>query len=415
LPAAGSGVQPESLEQAWALALATNQQLQAMRLSVSASQSNLLAVRAERWPAASLDASYRVRDREPASRIEVTPGFSFTTPLSQSENFAFAGRVSLPLYTGGEVSHRIEAAEWNVTVSEQEQLEFILDLKMRVAEDYVAVLQAIDDLAVAQSHVRSLESHARDIQTRCQHDQARQNDLLEAKVAVANGRHEAIRARHQLESSKAAYNRRVGRPLDHPVALVSLKLPPEKDDLDALSAIALECRPEIARIEAQTRALQNEAASVLAGRYPHVYLFGDYLFEENRFRSPEGITSAAVGVSWNAFDASKTKLQAESLFAQAQALARSRDDLCSAIRLQVRQAWLAVQEHRNRLTATQEAIGQADENLRVTRRLYQAGLETQTAVLQAEYLRVQTNRNHNSAMHDAALALVYLLRVTGQI
>jgi outer membrane protein TolC len=74
-----------------------------------------------------------------------------------------------------------------------------------------------------------------------------------------------------------------------------------------------------------------------------------------------------------------------------------------------------VKESRDRLTSTHEAVRQAEEKMQMTRKLYQAGLKTQTAVLQSEYLRVQTYRNHNSAVHDAALAMFYLMRATDQI
>jgi hypothetical protein len=93
---------------------------------------------------------------------------------------------------------------------------------------------------------------------------------LEANVALANGLHERIRATHQLESRQAAYNRLVGRPLERPVSLEPLTRPPDRLDLDSLTRIAMECRPEIARIEARIKAAQQEAAGIAAGKHPQV-------------------------------------------------------------------------------------------------------------------------------------------------
>jgi outer membrane protein TolC len=417
-PTASPGSRPsrraENLEQAWAAALAADQQLRAIRYSVSAAASQWQAAQAERWPSASLETSYRIRDKQPATRV-VGPGFFFTSPVAQAESLSFGGRVAWPLYTGRRISHAIDAAAANISVHQRDEQAYLLDLKMRVAEEYVAVLQARDELTVARSHVQSLESHAHDIESRCHQNQARQSDLLEARAAVANGRYELSTATEQRELSQATFNRSLGRPLDDAVTIVPFELPSVEHDLDTLTRMALDFRPEIARLNAQVDALESEAASVLGEKHPQIFLLGDYQFEENRFRSPEGITSGGVGVTWNAFDAGKTRHRADSIFARAESLARSRADLQSHIRLEVRQAWLRVKESRNRLTATQASIEQAEENLEVTRELYNSGLETHTSVLNAEYLRVQSMRNHNRAVHDAVLAVLYLQRATGQI
>ena len=60
---------------------------------------------------------------------------------------------------------------------------------------------------------------------------------------------------------------------------------------------------------------------------------------------------------------------------------KQRDDLSSVISLQVRQAWLDIQEMQKRIDVTYQAIAQADENLKVTTDRYQQGWSTNTDVL----------------------------------
>jgi len=62
---------------------------------------------------------------------------------------------------------------------------------------------------------------------------------------------------------------------------------------------------------------------------------------------------------------------------------------------------------------TQQAIAQADENLKVTTDRYQQGLSTNTDVLKAEDLRTATHDNFNNATYDAALATLHLRRAVG--
>ena len=91
-------------------------------------------------------------------------------------------------------------------------------------------------------------------------------------------------------------------------------------------------------------------------------------------------------------------------------LKEQRDDLNSQIALQVRQAWLDIQETQKRIIVTQQAISQAEENMKVTTDRYQQGLSTNTDVLRAENLRTVTHDNFNNAGFDYDLAILRLRR-----
>ncbi|MGE0082535.1 MAG: TolC family protein, partial [Thiohalomonadaceae bacterium] len=70
---------------------------------------------------------------------------------------------------------------------------------------------------------------------------------------------------------------------------------------------------------------------------------------------------------------------------------------------------------RKRIEVTQSAIAQAEENLRVVRDRYANGLSTNTEVLDAETLRVNSEANHAAALYDAALAGLRLKRAVGEL
>jgi len=130
---------------------------------------------------------------------------------------------------------------------------------------------------------------------------------------------------------------------------------------------------------------------------------------------PEGIGAAGVGVTWNLFDGGRNRFEAKNLLEQAEALRCRREELESLIALDVRRAWLDVQETRRRLEATPEAIQQAEENLRVIRKRYSLGTATNTEVLNAETLRTQAYRNHDTAMYGAVMAVLRLRHATGEL
>jgi len=407
---------PETLQDAWQVALAVDQQQWAVAERVGAAESRVRGAETERYPLAAWTGQYTLRDNEPAYLIDA-PGLPQTlnTPYLQSEDFAFQGRIDLPVYSGGRVSSQIAAAQSRLRHSRKQLARYRLDLKMRVAGDYVAVLRAEQELLVAESHQLSLASHARDTQMFHEQQRAPPNDLLAAQVALADAQHRVIRARSDLDAARATYNRNLGRPLTSVVNLTPLRVGAEPHDLDQLTHDALAQRPELSELDARIEEHRQRAEMALADNRAQVDLQGAYTFRENRFQSPNGISSAGIAVSWDLFDGGRARSRAQEHPQQARALAHQRSDLASQIQLQVRRAWLRVNETHQRLKVTRQAIARSEENLRVTRQRYGSGMSTNTDVLAAESLRVQTYRNHHNTVHDAVLAELTLRRATAQL
>ena len=100
------------------------------RTSTSAA-SAVDAACAQRHPLLRGSVDYVVRDNEPAFRIEspLLPT-TFTSPYIQKDNYAFAGLVDVPIYTGGRVTSEIDAARCNVRAMERRLDRYRLDLKL---------------------------------------------------------------------------------------------------------------------------------------------------------------------------------------------------------------------------------------------------------------------------------------------
>ncbi len=414
--ATAAEVQVETLQAAWTLALSADQQLMACGAEVESAAAALGAATAQRHPLLGVSADYTVRDSDQAFRIDspLVP-YAFDAPFWQRENLAFAGRVDVPLYTGGRVTGQIDAARCGVRALELRRDRYRLELAWRVSEEYVAVLRAEQEVAVAASHELSLSAHAHDTELLHAQERVPRNDLLAAQVALADAQHQVIKARSELDACRAAYNRRLGRPLTMPVALAALEVPAVPADVEALTQQALTLRPELAELDAEAMVRRHRADVAAAARRAQVHLQGAYTFHENQYQTPQGITSAGVGVWWNLYDGGRANYQAQEQAQQAQATAHLRADLQSLIQLEVRRAWLELGQTRQRLTVTEQSIARAEENLRVTRQRYTTGMATNTDVLAAESLRVQTYRNHHNAHYDATLAELRLQRAVGTL
>jgi outer membrane protein TolC len=407
----------ETLDEAWVIALNVDQQLEAKRRGVMAAEEKLGSVRGQRWPQMEAETSYRVRSGEPSFRVEpggsLLPGLTF--PYQQDESFGLRAALEMPLYTWGRIGHGIAAGESRVRSLSLQADGAAMALKLRVAEQYVGVLRAQREVEVAQSTVRTLDSHLRDVEMLYEHAQVPRNDVLAARVALAHARQGTIQAETRLDALRAGYNRFLGRPLDQPVSIAELSVDSDMGDLESLTAAALRNRPETAALAAEAAALRHEACSLRAKNRPQINLRGEYLFEENRFVQPEGIAAAGVAVRWNFFDGGQGRHEAAAVAEQAEGVARLRTDEQTRIALEVRQAWLDCQETRRRLAITPQAIEQAEENLRVARERYKSGLTINTEVLDAEKLLIEAKRDHDAARYDAVMASVRLRYATGEL
>jgi len=416
---AATGVaRAETLTDAWALALQQDHSLAAARNQAEAAGFEAQAARAQRWPTLAVGGSYTQLDDSPAFDFAFT-GLSLTPPeLFKDDSFLMgSATVTVPLFTSGRISSSIAAAEAHERGVGARVSAATSDVKLAVADAYVSVLRARKAHGVASSNVQTLEALTRDTTSMFERELVPKNELLAVQVALADARQNELRAANAAEVAAAAYNRRLGAPLDRPVALSeTLAVPAElSQDLPALVAQAQSRRTELAAFDAQAEAYGELARTERSRVLPQVALSGGYQYLENQFLDDETVGMAGIGVQWAMFDGGQSRKRAAALDRNRRATEQQRADASSQIELQVRQAYLGIQESRQRVIVTAQAAEQADENLRIAHERYTAGLGTQTQLLEAETLRVQALKNRDDATLDAGLAQLRLARAVGAL
>jgi outer membrane protein len=406
----------ETLDEAWALALQQDHSLAAARSQAEAAGFEAQAARAQRWPTLAVGGSYTQLDDSPAFDFSFT-GLPITPPeLFKDDKFMTgSATVTVPLFTSGRISSSIAAAEARERGVGAQVSAATSDVKLAVADAYVAVLRARKAHGVATSNVQTLEALTRDTTSMFERELVPKNELLAVQVALANARQNELRAANAEEVAAAAYNRRLGAPLDRQVELSeTLAVPADLSrDLPELVEQAKSRRTELAAFDAQAEAYGQLARTERSRVLPQVALSGGYQYLENQFLDDDTVGMAGIGVQWAMFDGGQSRKRAAALDRNRRATEQQRADASSQIELQVRQAYLDIHESRQRVVVTAQAAEQADENLRIARERYTAGLGTQTQLLEAETLRVQALKNRDDATLDAGLAQLRLARAVG--
>ncbi len=407
----------ETLEDAWQLAAERDAGLAAVRSRTEAGRAGEQAARAERWPRVTIEGTYQRFDDAPSFSFPVGSS-SFVSPeLVKGDDYLTGrARVEVPLFTGGRITAGIESAAQAARGAGLTEESYGQDLRLQVATAYVEVLRASRGLAAAEAAVASLTAHANDVAVMVEKEAVARNDLLAAQVTLAEAEQGRLRARNRITMAMASYNRLLGEPLERlPELAELLETPLPAADLANLVERARTNRRELGGLEARSRSLAEQARGERASLWPQVGLMADYQHLENQVLDDQDFALLGVGFSWTLFDAGRTRQRANALRSESRAVARDRDDLQSRVALEVRGAWLDLQEAADRVPLTRVAVEQAEENLRVGRELYSVGLATNTVVLDAEALRLTAIRNRDDAVLDVALGNLRLKRASGEL
>ena len=405
----------ENLDDAFRLALDSDLQLRAGQQRSAAADARLDEAKAARLPSIEAQGAYYHLDSTPSTTLSLPPLPPIQAPLAADESTLYGVTGSLPLFTSGRISQGIRAARAAAGAEHASTESTAADVKLGTAEAYINVLRAQRLLKLALNSVETLSQHAGDAAALYRQGLVARNDALAAEVALANARQDQLRADNALQLARAAYNRATGRPLDAQVQIDELPAAPAVGALDDYTRRALAQRPELAALSQQNAALHAQARSVRAEQLPAVALSGGRYYLHEPALDDESYWSVAVSLRWTLFDGGQIASRAHALDRQAEASDDLRRDAETRIRLQVRQAWLDVEEARQRIAVADQARAQADENLRVARDRYTSGVGTNTEVLDAETLRVRSQTNYDNALYDNVFALERLRRASGDL
>ncbi|HLZ97960.1 MAG TPA: TolC family protein [Steroidobacteraceae bacterium] len=408
----------ESLADAWAMALRSDGALAAAHSELAAAEAERSAALRQRWPSLDLNGNYT--RLLPAPQLDIaTPAGRLLAPIWQHDGYAAAGAdLSVPVWTSGRTGGAIGAAAAGARGAAAQEAGSTAEVKLAVAEAYIAVFRARRALAVAESNVASLKAHHDDVQVMYDKQAVPQSDLLGAQVSFANAQQQRLRAANGLHLAAAAYNRWVGQPLDRAPELdepSTLPAPDTGEALDQLVAHALNRRPEIAVLAAQQEKFEQAARSEVAQGLPQVALHAGYNHFDNQILDRENFASVGIGFQWRIFDSGRLNARASALRSHARATGQQLADLRSVVALQVETALLDREEAAARIHAAGATVNQAEENVRDAKELYTNGLGTSNQVLDAESLRVVALTNRDNAAFDLLIAQFRLQRALGDL
>jgi len=336
------------------------------------------------------------------------------------DNYQWKFTVTQPLFTGFALVSSFQLAKLGIDQSEMDLELEKLDLALKVKDAYFGILKAEKAVEVARTAVESLGSHVKVARSFYKVGMIPINDLLKAEVELGNAQYDLVKAQNASQLARSVFNIVLSRPVDAPVEVKDvLGYKPRRDDFQEYLETAFENRPEMKVLEINILQTDQNIRLAKSGFYPEIGLEFDYIREGDDpdvsgspFHDSSSWQAMAVA-SWNFWEWGKTHYSVKEKQAFKRELIQTKMALQDSIRLELKEATLALDEAGKNIPTTEKAVEQAEENLRVSEERYKAQVTTSTEVLDAQTLLTQARTNNYNAIYDEKLARAKLLRALG--
>ncbi|AHJ30804.1 TolC family protein [Nodularia spumigena CS-584] len=409
--------QPITLAQALELAKRNNRDLQVSLLELERAQAALRQAQAALLPNVGLNADI-TRSRAAAQQLQLDQqARQLNQPAPQAEaNTAFRGEAQLTydLFTNGRRQANIRQAEEQVRLNELAVERQSEEIRLSVSTDYYNLQQADERVRIAQSAVENAQASLRDAQSLERAGVGTRFDVLQSQVNLANSQQELTNNVSQQQIARRLLSTRLSVPQSvnlsaaDPVQLAGLW----KQDLESSIVLAIQNRPELQQQLAQRNISEQQRRAALSALGPQVSLIASYNLLD-QFDDSVSVTdgySVGVRASLNLYDGGAAKASAAQAKANV-AIAETRfSEQRNQIRFQVEEAFSTQRANLENVQTANTALEQAREALRLARLRFQAGVGTQTDVINSENDLTRAEGNRITAILDYNRALAQLQR-----
>lgn len=398
-----------TLEDCVRVVLKENPSIAQARSDVMASDMALRSARKDLYPSFSAKYGY-TRDPDAVPSVGLKDSYNYTISVEQ------------PIYEGKALVTAKKISELNLDLSRATQKKTTNDTIVLAHETYYDVLKKQKLKIEAEQAVVRLQSHLKDAGAFYQAGLIPKNDLLTSEVELAQGRQDLLQAENNLAMAEANLNILMKRPLETPVIVVE---PTEykQNTMTWQTALqqARQLRPEIRQSEIGVEQAEQNIVLARAPYLPSLSLSASY----KKTGDDPDVTSYSLGDSevkqaqatlqWRfwAWGQSNNKV-AEARYNGIKAR-EYQNELIDAITLEIRKAFLDMQQADENIKVTRKAVEQSEENYRISEARYQARLSTSTEVLDAQSLMTRARTNYYNALYDYNIALARLDWATGDL
>ena len=400
---------PIDLQTALDKAFATHADIKKAEYSLDAARADYNAARESFGPRVTFSHNYNrggYWEDQPVTNYkgELT-GYSKYLKTSDSNSFS----LSVPIFNPSLMAAEKQAKARYQSGVLAEELAFIA-MKQTVSTAYYTLLAAIDAQKVCEQSVAALEDHLKNVQAQYDVGVVAKVDLLRSEVELTSAQQDLIKAENRHNIAEARLNNMMGIAQDTKLNPVEeLKYVIYEEGLPACINHAMVHRLDLQQSRLQVKAAEAALNGAKAGWMPSVSGQLSNSWSDNKWPGNKGSNwGGGVGVSMNVFDSGVTKSNVAKAKANLMTAKESYRQDTDNVELDVRNCYNTLREAERRISTTQVSVSKAEEDYHIAQVRYEAGVGTNTDVLDAQVALVRARNDFNSSLYDYNLAKVAL-------
>ena len=278
-------------------------------------------------------------------------------------------------------------------------------MKETATNGYFTMLDAGNMKTLCQESVDRLQAHLDNVIAQYNVGIVARADVLRSEVELANAKQDLISAENGYDVAEATLNNIIGTPLNTTLKLKdSLQYVPYDNDMAYCLAYSEEHRPELKQAEYGVDAAEAALVVARSGHMPKINATaGNYwggTADSNWPGDDDDHWAVGVTASMNIFDSGVTWSK---IHAAQENLAKAKEtqrQVKDAVELEVRTDYLGMREAEKRISTTQVAVAQAEEDYHIAVVRYQAGVGTNIDVMDAQVALTEAKTNYVKALYD---------------
>jgi len=326
------------------------------------------------------------------------------------------------LWTGGKVKNTKEYGRLQAESAEYQLRDTKTAVAKQVAQFCYLIIYASALVHVQETYLDIAKQHLDETKARYKQGLSSNLDVLTQQVRADNIVPQVLQAEKNVELATLHLRQILDKDPEMPIYLTwteeDLALPSTKN-LQQLYNMAYEQRPEL--IVSKLAADIAEANYKLAksDHYPNLSAYGNYgyngstiedLPDENHYYWGSNVGLQFSMPIFHGYSVSSQVKQKEIYYENAKA---SYENLKKNIRIQVKEAWLSLEEAKKRIESTKGVVERAQENLNSKMLRYRNGLISQLELNDAISDLNDSNLTYVQAVYDAHVALSNLNYAVG--
>ena len=406
--AGASGAEVWTLRRALEYAAANNPDARIAEHRIAMASASLGQANSAFWPKAQIQSSYSRTDNPMMAFGNILNQRAFDPSLQfnsvpEMDNINVRGLITAPIYAGGRSVAERNAAKANRQASRLEKIAALNQLELEVTRTFLAIHRTGQLKASVQATVHAFETNLVVSQRRFENGSALKADVLDMEVRLAEAREHLVRARNAGLLAEHALKNLLGIESDEPIS-VDASLP----QLSVPGNVSLE-RPELLALGHRVEAARSRIRGAKSGHLPRVNAFGNVDYDYGTITRGDG-TSYAAGVVayWDLWDGFSTR----SKINEARAGLESIQEEARKVRLEIdferMQGRLNLLAAKERLAASEKAVAQAAESVKLTRDRFAQGLALSSQLIDAETALLAAKVRRAEAESDEQLAIASL-------